>query len=91
METDLYTIIRDRIEIPSEHREALAEFFGKGCREKTKKRLRSICLYSLNSIELCGVLQRVEYDPDYKGIWSYCAGQSYTDEIRTARNVILGR
>lgn len=89
MEKNLYSLISNNVEMSDEQCENLAVFLGKGCREKTKKRLLSICKYGLLSVELCGILRRVNLEPD--NTWSYCAGQSYPDEIRVVRNVILGR
>ena len=89
MEKNLYNLISNNVKITDEQLENLALFLGKGCREKTKKRLLSVCKYGLFSVELCGILRRVALEPD--NTWSYCAGQSYPDEIRTVRGVILGR
>lgn len=89
MENNLYNLISSKTGITDEQRENLAVFLGKGCREKTKKRLFSVCKYGLFSVELFGILRRLSLRPD--NTWSYCAGQSYTDEIRVVRNVILGR
>lgn len=62
---------------------------GKGCRIKTYIRLRSILTYGPSTIEDCGIMRRLSRDKN--GQWEYTAGQSYTDEIRTVREVILGK
>lgn len=89
MKNSLYNFISNNVEMSEEQRENLAVFLGKGCREKTKKRLLNVCKYGLLSVDLCGILRRLNLEPD--NTWSYCAGQSYPDEIRTVRNAILGR
>lgn len=69
--------------------DSILEVIGTRCRVKTLTRLRSILTYGPSTIEDCGILRRLTKEQD--GSWSYCAGQSYTDEIRTVRNVILGK
>lgn len=61
---------------------------GHRCRIKTCKRLRSILTYSPSAIENFGIMGRLVKDG---GTWHYCAGQSYPDEIRTVREIILGK
>lgn len=67
----------------------ILQLVGKGCRDKTKARLRSILTYGPSTIEDCGIMRRLTKEPD--GSWEYCAGQDYTAEIKTVRNVILGK
>lgn len=57
-----------------------------GCRVKTLIRLRSILEYGRSTIGHFGILERLIKE---NGQWYYCAGQSYTDEIRTLRELIL--
>lgn len=57
------------------------------CRIKTLNRLRSILTYSPSLIPQYGILERLMKEDD--GKWHYVAGQSYTDEIRTIRQLIL--
>ncbi len=70
---------------------------GNRCRLKTKMRLRSILTYSARSLPFFGIYERLarEEYADSSGnsvyAWSYTAGQSYTDEIRTLRECILGK
>jgi hypothetical protein len=59
---------------------------GKGCRDNTKKRLRSILTYGRSTIPSYGIFNRLCKESHG---WDYCAGQSYTDEIRTLRECIL--
>lgn len=89
MKDNLYNIIQNNLELSENERLNLAGFLSYRCREKTYKRLKSICLYGLHTIELCGILRRLELNADET--WSYCAGQSYTDEMRTVREVVLGK
>lgn len=60
---------------------------GHRCRIKTYNRLRSILTYGKHTIPSYGILERLYRDD--KGNWKYCAGQSYPDEIRTLREIIL--
>jgi hypothetical protein len=57
------------------------------CGGKTRDRVRSILTYSPSLISEYGILDRLIKDD--KGIWQYFAGQSYIDEIRTVRKIIL--
>lgn len=65
----------------------LVSIIGKGCRQATKTRLRTILTYSPSSIGNYGIFGRLEKYAD--GSWHYCAGQSYPDEIRTLKELIL--
>lgn len=62
---------------------------GKGCRERTKNRLRSVIRFLPCIAENYGIYGRVMFDGS--GNVFYCAGQSYPDEIRTVRECLLGR
>lgn len=64
----------------------IIEIVGHRCRVKTCNRLRSILTYSPSLVPTYGILERLTKE---NGKWSYCAGQSYTDEIRTLREIIL--
>lgn len=65
---------------------ALASIIGHGCRKKTKDKLISTLIYETAKIPCYGILERLMFE-NFE--WSYCAGQSYRDEIRTIRNIIL--
>jgi len=79
----------NRPELTEQDIEDIITIVGHGCRQKTKARLRSILTYGVSSIDSYGVFNRLgRYD---SGTWSYVAGQSYTDEIRTLRDCILGK
>lgn len=67
--------------------DSILSVIGHRCRIKTWNRLRSILTYGKHIIKPYGILNRL-YKND-KGEWHYCAGQSYTDEIRTVREIIL--
>lgn len=60
----------------------------KGCRENTRRRVRSILTYGPSTIGSYGILGRLVKED--RG-WVYIAGQSYPDEIRTVRECILGK
>lgn len=57
------------------------------CRAKTTNRVRSILTYSPSLIPSYGILSRLLKDS--KNNWEYVAGQSYPDEIRTIRDILL--
>lgn len=66
---------------------SLTALLGKRCNAQTKSRLAyklSLPLYLYSDY---GIYRRVSFD---NGRAEYCAGQSYTDEIRTVRELILG-
>lgn len=64
----------------------LVEIIGHRCSYQTKRRLESILTYGTSTIGNFGILDRLIYE-NFK--WSYCAGQSYPDEIRLIRRLIL--
>jgi hypothetical protein len=64
----------------------LVNILGYRCRVKTCIRLRSVLTYSKSRIRSYGILDRLIKE---NGEWHYCAGQSYPDEIRTIREIIL--
>ena len=65
----------------------IIEIIGKRCRIRTVQRIRSVLTYHPSSIRSYGILERLMKE---ESGWSYCAGQSYPDEIRTVRECILG-
>jgi hypothetical protein len=65
----------------------LMEIFGKRCHQVTKNTLY-YALCSVPNILNYGIFGRVHL---YIGGASYCAGQSYPDEIRTVRKCLIGR
>jgi hypothetical protein len=67
--------------------DGILEIVGHRCRIKTFNRLRSILIYSPSIIPAYGIFERLTKND--KGQWEYCAGQSYTDEVRTLRQCIL--
>lgn len=69
--------------------DSIVKLIGSRCRIDTIKRLRSMLTYGTSAIGHYGILNRLEREND--GSWSYCAGQSYSDEIRTVRDCILGK
>lgn len=58
----------------------------KGCRIKNTMRVRSILTYDALRLSHYGIFSRLIKEGDR---WGYCAGQSYTDEIKTVRELIL--
>ena len=66
--------------------EQIVAIVGSRCRVKTVNRLRSILTYSKSLIGNYGIYSRLIRE---NGNWSYVAGQSYPDEIRTLRECNL--
>lgn len=64
----------------------IVSLVGHRCRIKTCNRIRSILTYSPSLVPSYGILERLTRENNQ---WSYCAGQSYPDEIKTVRNIIL--
>ena len=64
----------------------LVALLGSRCRSKTLIRLRSVLTYGKHSLPSYGILERLVKE---NGSWSYIAGQSYPDEIRTIREIII--
>ena len=56
------------------------------CSEKTKRRVRSILQYGPSLVPIYGIFNRLIKENDR---WEYCAGQSYPDEVRLVRELIL--
>ena len=71
--------------------EQLADIFCKRCRADKWRRFRSCLTYGLGRIENCGIFDRVQCEVSESGerVWHYVAGQSYPDEIRTVRELIV--
>lgn len=56
------------------------------CQIKTYNRVRSILTYSKSLIPQYGILGRLICE---NGQWKYVPGQSYSDEIRIIKTIIL--
>lgn len=67
-------------------KEEIFEILAKGTRQKTRELLAKRLDRDLNLIPKYGILDRLIKE-SYG--WSYCAGQSYPDEIRTVRKIVL--
>ena len=64
----------------------LYELLSKGLRQNNRELLAKRLEKHLNLIPYYGILDRLIKESDG---WSYCAGQSYPDEMRTVRKIIL--
>jgi hypothetical protein len=64
--------------------DTLAKMIGHGCWEQTKRSIR-IALAAVPHIRNYGIFDRVHLKPTI----SYCAGQSYPDEIRTVKECLI--
>jgi len=81
----LNDIIEGKAELTFWQYRALCALLGKRCRQDTRARIRRKLEYP-RSLPTYGIFNRVHIEEDCV---SYCAGQSYPDEIRTVRNLIL--
>jgi len=78
-----------RPELTAQDIDEIVAIVGHGCREKTRNRLYSLLRYGMSAMDSHGIFDRLgKYDGPR---WTYVAGQSYTDEIRTLRACILGK
>jgi hypothetical protein len=68
--------------------DSIIAVIGYRCRVRTINRLRSVLTYMPSQVKSYGILDRLMKEAD--GSWSYCAGQSYTDELKVVRECILG-
>lgn len=75
-----------KLELNDSDIDQLVKIITYKCSVKTTNRVRSILTYSPSLVPSYGILERLIKED---GRWSYCAGQSYPDEIRTVRNIIL--
>jgi hypothetical protein len=87
-EPNLSHVIQGIYEPTEKEREQLAELIGKGCREKNKREIKSVCMYGLTRVANWGIMSRVIFGDNRV---FYIAGQSYPDEIRIVRQGFLNR
>lgn len=84
-----YTTLRDLIDakesLTDEEADAFVVLFGSRCSAKTKNRLRGMVRYSVSQLPGLGIFERIRIRPTVE----YVAGQSYQDEIRTVRELII--
>ena len=83
--------LADRIEaglpLSDKEVESGVELLGKRCQPR-KRNMLKWALMACPDIENYGILRRVHIEDE---TLSYCAGQSYPDEIRTVRECLVGR
>lgn len=84
----IYTEFRDvQAKLTEQDIDQLVDLIGSRCRHQTKQRIRSVLTYGAGTIPDFGIMRRVIRDE--KGRWEYVAGQSYPDEIRVVRNIVM--
>jgi hypothetical protein len=79
--------ISTRASLTDDERTSLVKLLGSGCHQRTKNMLWYSAGY-VPDVPSYGIYDRVTFED---GRASYCAGQSYPDEIRTVRKLLLGR
>jgi len=75
-----------KLDLTSQDIDQLVELLGYRCRLETVQKLRRRLENTPSLIPSYGILNRLMLESHG---WSYCAGQSYPDEIRTVRKIIL--
>lgn len=90
MQDSLGSRIDCGIELTESEISALVDLLGKRCKVRTKNRIKWALMGCPDSIENPGIFRRVLLH-DSGILASYCAGQSYPDEIRTVRQCLIGR
>ena len=68
--------------------DSLMQLLTSRCNPRTKHAVRAALMF-IQQEKYCGIYERVIKDPK-SGRWSYIAGQSYPDEIRTVRSLLRG-
>jgi hypothetical protein len=82
----LSTRISARVNLSLSEQESLLGIIGKYCMDKTKRGLARVASY-VPDIRNYGIYRRVLFED---GQANYCAGQSYPDEIRIVRKLLVG-
>ena len=71
-------------------RESLYALLASGCRQKNRELLQRRIWNHLGMLPHYGILDRLHVNMTRNADeFHYCAGQSYTDEIRTVREIFL--
>jgi hypothetical protein len=86
IDDSLHRRISKGLPLNEEEQYSLIFLLGHGCREKTKAALRAAAA-RIPHVTNAGIFERVQIQNDRV---SYCAGQSYPDEIRTVRECLVG-
>lgn len=76
-----------KIRLSDEEALRLYQLVSHGCRQHTKTRLSAI-IHNIPYIPNYGIYTRVMIEPNNV---FYCAGQDYPSEIKTVRDLLLGR
>ena len=80
--------IRDGITLSPGQQQALLALLGNKCRKETKEKLARRFALPLSLMPNYGIFIRVYLSYNTEGV-HYCAGQSYTDEVRLVRKLVL--
>lgn len=83
--------IYDRKTLSEEEIEGIILIVGSGCRATTKSLLRNMLHAVPNIHPNHGIYGRLWIRKDGELHVTYCAGQSYPDEIRCIRKCLIGR
>lgn len=89
----LSDVIKGRYALTGNDIDQLVDLLTHRCRHYTNNRVRSVLTYGPKSLPHHGIFERVyaEAKGESEFVWHYCAGQDYVAEIRTVRELIVGR
>jgi hypothetical protein len=85
-EQTLYYKLSNHIALTDEEKESMYQVFSYRSHKKSRERLWSCIKYGIYNNY--GIYERVVF---INGKCRYIAGQSYPDEIRLVRNLIIGK
>jgi hypothetical protein len=85
-ENTLYYKLQNHISLTDEEKESMIDVFSFGAHKENRRRLQNCIKYGIDN--RYGIYEGVVFE---NGVCHYYAGQSYPDEIRYIRNLIIGK
>ena len=85
--TTLNDVFARRAELTAEEIAEIVSLLASRCRGNKRQRLSNVLTYNTPRNKSCGIYDRVIVRPRVQ----YVAGQDYPGEIRTVRELIIGR
>jgi hypothetical protein len=80
------TFVDKKSDLTTQDIDQLVELLGYRCRAETCNKIRRRLESTPSLVPNYGIMSRLMLESTG---WTYCAGQSYPDEIRTVRNIII--
>jgi len=90
MQDSLSKRITNKTPLTEAEIDAMVALFGARCKPRTKYQIRLACLSVDENLRNRGIYERVLFN-DHGQVVSYCAGQSYPDEIKSVRECLVER